>query len=475
MAPSTEELASLRQAAQVRLDLQARRAAWWQSYYDGEAGIIALLDTQERETFRTFLNEAGANWCALVANAVAERLEVVGFRFGDEADNDAAWQIWQANCLDADAELVQTDALVQGSSYVLVQPDEANPTGVSITPESALQATVLYEPGNRRRRLAGYKRYPLDPTWDLIAGPLNYGGPGGMAEVLVLPEVIATWMPGDSAPQVAPNPLGAVGLVELVPHPRTIGWPYSELEDAAPIQDRISTTLFNKMVGMDYGAFRQVWAAGVKIARNVIKTESGEATQVVRPFDVGANRLLAAEDPAARFGSFPGENLQGYIASIEQDAQTLAAITQTPPHYLLANMVNLAADAIKAAEAGLVSKCRRRARHLGEGWEEVLRLAFQLTGSTAATALDAEVVWADMETRSEGQRVDALVKMATLGVPREVLWQKWGASPQDIEQWKQLAAAQPAQVEPTVPTPVPAAGPPAPAPPAPAPAAPQSG
>ena len=74
--------------------------------------------------------------------------------------------------------------------------------------------------------------------------------------------------------------------------------------------------------------------------------------------------------------------------------------------------------------------------------------------------MQAEVIWADFETRSEGQRVDALVKMATLGVPREVLWEKWGASTQEIARWKALPPPElprlPQPVPPTPPTPEPA-------------------
>jgi hypothetical protein len=32
--------------------------------------------------------------------------------------------------------------------------------------------------------------------------------------------------------------------------------------------------------------------------------------------------------------------------------------------------------------------------------------------------------------------------MATLGVPRRVLWEKYGASPQEVDRWEQLAAAE---------------------------------
>ena len=124
---------------------------------------------------------------------------------------------------------------------------------------------------------------------------------------------------------------------------------------------------------------------------------------------------MTNENEGGRFGAFQESTLGGYLASVEQDVTMLAAITQTPAHYLTGHLVNLSADAIKAAETGLVAKVRRRSLHLGEGYEEAMRLALQLAGSPAAVDVSAEVIWADFETRSEGQRVDALVKMATLG------------------------------------------------------------
>ena len=249
-------------------------------------------------------------------------------------------------------------------------------------------------------------------------------------------------------------------MIEIVPQPRTWGPPRTELTPAMSIQDRINTTIFNRMVASDYGAFRQIWATGVKIPRTVTQVtgEDGTTQENVafqRPYDVGANRLLANENPAARFGSFAESTLQGYLASVEQDVSQLAAITQTPPHYVLGQMVNLSADAIKAAEAGLVAKVSRRALHIGEGWEEVVRTAFRIIGHPAAEDSAGEVIWKDFETRSEAQRVDALVKMRTLGVPIEVLWARWGASPQEIEQWR-ILRAQEERGEQLAPQPLPA-------------------
>jgi hypothetical protein len=426
------ELDDLRSAAARKLDAQAAAARTYQDYVDNEAGVIALLEGEERRVFRHFLAEAGANWCELVISAVSERLQVTGFRFGSEADSDLAWRIWQASHMDADHELVQTDALVTGSGFVLVQADDDNPTGVSITAESPEQACVLYEPGDRRHRAAGYKRFA------------SYGAGQPPVEVLITPEVIATWSPDSvhGTPQVEANAAGLVTMIELVPQPRTSRPPRSELVSAVSIQDRINTVIFNRLVATDYGAFRQIWASGLRVARGVIKTEGGDVAQVVRPFDIGANRLLVNENPEGRFGAFPESSLRGYLDSVEQDIEQLAAITQTPAHYLLGRLVNLSADAIRAAEAGLVAKAGRRALHLGEGWEEVQRTALGLVGNPAAADYSGEVIWRDFETRSIGQLTDSLVKMRTLGVPLEVLWERYGASPQEIARWRELAAAE---------------------------------
>ena len=429
--PVLYELNNLRVSGQRVLDDHAERCIRYQQYYDGEQDVRALIDTDERRTFRQFLRQARLNMCELIINAVAERLQVVGFRSEADPDNDS-WAIWQDSQMDADSQMVQVDALVCGRGVVLVQPDDTQDSGVRISAESPLESCVLYEPGNRHHRLAGYKRFA------------DYDH--NVTEILITEDAIATWQPGIATPDVIGNPAGVVGMVELIPQPRTWGPPRSELHSAVPVQDRINTTIFNRLVATDYGAFRQIWATGIKLARQVIKDSDGtEHTRLVKPYDVGANRLLTTEDPAARFGSFPESTLTGYLASIAEDVQYLASITQTPPYYLLSKMVNISADAIKAAEAGLVKKVSRRALYLGEGWEEVMRTALTITGHPAGDDTASEVVWGDFETRSEQQRADALVKMATLGIPQEILWQRWGASPQEVQQWKQMAAAQQVQ------------------------------
>ena len=418
-----------RTRADLALTKQWSYAKTSHAYYEGDHPL-PFVPREHRHAFRHLLKQCRSNWCELIVDAVAERMTVVGFRFGDEAADHTAWTLWQANDLDADAELAITDALSDGLSYMLVQPDESSPVGVTITGEHASECVVLYRPGRRRERMAGYKRF------------YDVGTSSGTA-VLQLPDVIATWdlVAGGTnwgRPDIATNPLGEVSMVAIRPQPRTVGPPRSELMGTGviSIQDRINTTIYNRLVATDFAAFRQIWATGLPLR----KAPDGKADTQKPPFDVGADRLLVSEDPNTKFGVIDESTLSGYIRAVEEDVQHLAAITRTPPHYLLGRMVNVSGDALKAAETGLVAKVKRRAGHVGEDLEEVMRLALSVVGTPeSVNVISAETVWADFESRSEGQTVDALVKMRTLGVPLEVLWQRWGASPQQVTEWKAMA------------------------------------
>jgi hypothetical protein len=429
-----------RRLGQMKLSAQRQLAINFSRYYDGEP-VGLMLEGRSRDVFRRLMRESRANWCELIVNAVAERLRVVGFRFNDQSTDDTAWYCWQANAMDADSEMVQTDALVCGHSFVSVWPDDNVPSGVRINAEHPAEVCCFYMPPDRRTPIAAYKLF-LDP-W------------AKQVEICCFPDAVWTWT-GQEAPTYELNELEQVPYVEITPAPRTLGPPRSELHSAVPFQDRINTLVYNRLVAADFGAFRQITATGVALLRD-------ETGAYHAPFDVGADRLLLSENPAASFGVIAEATLQGYLNSESADVQHLAAITQTPPHYLLGQIANLSASALKAAETGLVAKVSRRASHIGEGWERVMRLALGYLGKPGADDVAAETLWADFESRSEAETVDALVKMAALGVPRDVLWQKWGASPQDIERWSQLADEKGQIVEAPAPEPppppVPAAAP----------------
>jgi hypothetical protein len=399
------------------------------NYYSGDHPL-PWLPEGARDEFRRLLKMSRSNYMGLVVDATAERMVVQGFRFGGTEADEEAWRIWQANNMDADSDLVIHEAVKLGCSYVLVAPnpdDEATPL---ITGEHPSQAIVDYVPGSRRRRAAGLKAWRDDWTGDIMA-------------TLLLPDAVYKWQAPDKTglgdkrwtvrevagePWPAPNPLGVVSLVEVPNRPRMLGGGVSEIDDLTDAQDRINKTIADRLLNQDFGAFPQKWGTGIDLDQR---------------FELGRQRMFQAEQPDARFGQFDSSPLVPLSEAKREDVKDIASRARVPSQYLLGDIVNVAGEALKAAESGLVAKIKQRMRPPGESFEEVQRLSFAIKGDRVkANAIDAQTIWANPEFRTEGELVDALTKMATLGVPQEALWERWGATPQEIARWRGMRSAE---------------------------------
>lgn len=424
-----------------QLDARQKSIKVLNDYYEGDHPLSEIpprVPDEARSAFRKWMRLNRANWMGLVIESVAERLEPQGIRYGTEQTADAdAWAIWQANGLDVGAELVLTDAIVTGESYMTVEPNPDDESRPLIWPEHPSQMIVSCDSARPTVRRAAFKKW-LDDSGFVFA-------------VLYLPDTIIKlrseriykaeasarirWVPRGDDAEFA-NPFGVVPVVPFRNRSRLLQGGRSEIADVIDTQDRINRTLFLRMIAAEYAAFRQRAASGLPLSTD----DDGNARM---PFTPSMVELWVSEDPQTSWHEFGQTDLTPYIKAVEADVQHIAAETKTPPQYLLGAMVNISGDALKAAESGLVSKVRRRARHFGESIEEVMRLAFLAAGDEQkARVTDAEVIWRNPEFRTEGELVDALVKMKTLGVPDEALQERWGASPQEIVRWRGMRAQQ---------------------------------
>lgn len=399
----------------------------YDDYYECEHPLPHLHE-RAREPFRRLLKMSRANYMELVVDALVGRLEVAGFQSDTAGDAEqAAWALWQDNNLDGGSSLAFLEAAIRGNAYLLVSPDPR--LGFRITPEHPTQVITEEVPGQPGELAAALKLWIDDWTAKLCCtvylpgnvykfeAPEPKRGQGRQKPQWVRREVAGEAWGGV-------NVLGEVPFGELANRPRMLKPGASELRDVIGIQDRINKTITDRMMTQEFAAFPQKWVTGMEIPVD----ENG---QDIEPFDVAVNKILIAEEGGAKFGQFAAADLTGYLKGKEADVHDIAAITSTPPHYLLGSMVNLSAEALKAAEAGLIHKIYQRRRFLEEGLERTMRLA-------GFASSQARIVWKSPEWRTEGELVDALVKMSTLGVPREVLWERWGATPQEIERWRGL-------------------------------------
>lgn len=433
-----------------KLDERVKDYKRYDDYYEGRHPL-AFATEKYREAFGSLFESFSDNWTAMVVQAKAERLRVEGIHIGDDTESDKdAWRIWQANELDSDSSLNIVETLVNGYGYMLVWAgdDAIDENTPSITVEDPRQVIVAYQPGSRRKRAAALKRWVDDDGYELANvylpdGLYKFRSTTKRGSALALPSNwnLTKWAPRETGEVwPLPNPIGIVPVVEFQNDPRVRTGGVSEIRHVIPIQDGINKLLSDLFIASEFSSFRQRWATGIDIPKD---PETGQAIQA---FEAAVNRVWSTKNDKASFGDFAETDLQNYVKAIELLVQHVAAQTSTPRHYLFQSGQSPSGDAIKSAETGLVAKVLAKQVHLSERYEEVIRLAFRFLDDPRGRVMDSQLIWADPESRTEGELVDALVKMRALGVPEEFLWKRWGLSPKDIKRIKTIRAETPQPV-----------------------------
>jgi hypothetical protein len=363
----------------------------------------------------------------------------------EEMSDAEAWKIWQRNNLDLYSDIAHETMLVTGHAYVIVGPREGDDDIPLVTVEHPLEVITQHAAGDTKLITAALKRW-----WDEESGIAYatlytpdkiYRYQGTNASTDIRPVGAQSWIPRQGeAPAVADNPFkGVVPVVPLTNRQKLNGAGRSELVDLIPLQDAVNKLTNDMLVASEFSAFRQRILTGMEIPED-------EHGNIIPDFDLKAsiNRLLVIKDEDVKVHEFGVTDLQNYVGAIEHLRDSMAAISRTPPQYLVGQVVNVSGEALKAAESGLVQKVKRRERFTGEGWEEAMRLAFQLIGDDErAEAYDAETIWGNPEIMSDAAMADSLAKWAGLGVPKQALWERGGASPQEVKRWLQMRAQEP--------------------------------
>lgn len=421
IAVEVRRLLGVRQREAEKLD---RLHSYWRGRQD-----YPILPRSVPSEVTHLAEMSRVNMIALVVDVLAQGLFVDGFREPRAAENNAeVWDIWQANGMDSRQIGVHRATAAYGAAYTIVVPGTPHAIIRGVSPR---RLTTLY----------GY-----DDLWPTTALDVDHSSNGQTSfrlyddeAVYFVEATVDTTGRVTGLPIELPDDHVVTGAVEhnmgVCPVIRFRNHEdldddsclLGEVEPLMPLQDQIDATTFGLMVAQHFQAFKQRWIVGW-----VGEAEAAQAT--------AASRLWSFEDPDVKVGEFGQADLGGYLDSRQASYESLAMMSQTPPHYLLGRLVNLSADALAAAESGHQRKLDERQTTWGESWEQTLRLAADTEG--IAVTDDAEVRWRDTEARSLSQVVDALGKMTQmLNIPPEELWERVpGVSQQDVERWKEANA-----------------------------------
>lgn len=415
--------------------LHARWDEWsrYDAYYEGANYSARWLRQVQRAFSGTvlgnLLRELQNNYMQLVVDAAAERLRVQGFRFGDDEElRKQAWAIWKANDLDAQSNMVHTEAVKLGEAAWMVTPTDDLPL---ITAEHPSQVIVATAPGNRRVRLAALKKWRDDDgyTYANVYLPDAVHKYRSKHDDRILDDNRGQW---DGIGSV-PNPLGEVPVIPMPNNPSMLKGGRSDLSfGATSLQDQLVKTVADLLIGAEYHGLPQRVLLGVEAPRD----ENGRPI----PFEQAAkSRLWYFNSKDAKAHEFSQADLKGLREAADGTIGDLAAQTRIPIYYFRPQAIsNISAEALIGLDAGLVSKTNDKKPPLGGGHLETIRLALKAMGREDIPT--GEVGWADTESRSQAQVVDAAVKLETIGVPREALWARVGATPEQVAEWKQIEA-----------------------------------
>lgn len=438
-------------------DVLAKRRsneAYLDAYYEGDAPFpSAIKQARVTKAYRTLVGVSSAPWGSLIVDSVTDRLEVTGISSGDKSIDDALWEMWQQNSMDAESKLAHNASLVSGRSFALVWPDPD--TGeVEICLENSSQMAVRYKAGNRRKRQSAM-RYWIEGGVSYAAlylddGIYKFKGPEeDSSSGTVNFDDWEQYQPADDDEWPVSNPWNLVPVIELPVNrrlkPGQFGFARGEFEHVTSLIDRINLLTFLGLVVAFYMGFPLRGVIGEKIRREVLKDDDGNpivdaaGEQVLRQiplFDAQAGGMFQLENPNAELAEYKAaeRGLLGIYPELDQ----LSALTKTPRHYLplAQGMTNLSADAIRASEGSLVAKIPTHKASLGEGWEETLRVGGYMLDTEVELPQTAELQWSDHETRSLAERADAAVKLKDIIPNAAIIEYVLNATSEQMARWE---------------------------------------
>lgn len=419
-------------------------------YYRGNPPL-AQEPLRLTQKYKELLHMGVSNWLGLVVDVVDERLVISSVRSTEDSMQDkTAWRWWQSNNMDGVSAQIHNAALRYGLCYASVWPIDGKdyPKIMGESPlttyvqfdddENAISALRIYTeaccPGQIFADLT-LPDYQFRLVTEHNTAPMareNYSPWMDEGIFAVIDFTNAKWAFRADVEPVAVNPLGLVPYVRLRTMPDLMGGYRSEMSGLEPIADRINKTLFDRLMVQEFAAFPQRWVTGIEVP---IDPDNGKPRE---PYNAAVDRIWTASDPETKMGQFPAADLKPYIDAITSDVQALATQSRTPPHYLIAGMGQFpSGESVRATEYGLTRKCQARQQSYGDGWQRLLHLcAVVMDDQRLIDDIELNVVWKDVEARSEGELVDALLKMGSLNVPVEALWQRWGAVPAEVRDWQ---------------------------------------
>ncbi len=409
--------------------LQAKRARYsrlWE-YYDG-LQPLTYSTKRLQEAFSQIDVRFVMNWCAVVVNAVADRMVLKRLTVtGNEEATAALNRLWWETELGLDDDDVQLGALVCGESFVVVWPDEDGV--VEAYYHDPRLCHLVYDAEHPRVKRLGAKWWA--------------GEDGKQYLNLYYPERIEYYWTAKATEQVdsakefvvrqetAVNPFGVVPVFQMRMERRKI---QGELgAGTLSLQDAVNKLLADMMVSAEYGAFKQRYVISSAEVKGKLKNAPNEIWDLPAGDGMGQGTVV---------GEFEETNLRNYLDAIDQLATAIAVTTRTPKHLFFEKAgSNPSGETLIALEAGLNKKALRYGERFSATWREVAGFAMGLAG-WEIDPMAVQVVYEDARTMQPVTQAQARLTNVQAGMALRSVLRQEGVSEEEIGQVERDKAAE---------------------------------
>lgn len=398
------------------------------AYYDGNQPLV-YANERLRDIFKGQQVRFTENWCALVIDAVKERIQI-GDVVTPEGLEDLIHQIWEENHLGIVSDDVHEAALITGEAYLIIWPD-ADTGNVEIYYNDPRLCHAFYDPEHPRRMRMAAKMW-VDESDECYRMILYYQDRLEYYRTKQKAVNVGTWeafVPDDTEypDGKAINPFGRIPVFHFKIRERFLR---GDLYDVIPIQNGINKLLTDMMVAAEYGAFRQRWIIS-NADVSVLKNAPNEIWHIPAGDGMGQQ---------SQVGEFSPTNLNNYLDAVERLAADISRITRVPLHYFYSKGGYPSGEALLAMESPLNFKARDRIERFEPVWRDAIAFAMRIAGADVESR-DVVINWLSIQTMQPETEAKVRLMDIQAGIPLEVSLKRSGWTQAEIEDLREAKQA----------------------------------
>lgn len=381
-----------------------------------------------RATMRTTGHLGQHNYCRVVVDAVLNRLAIANIVGSTKLATDKITEVWDNNDLDLEANEIHRAALTYGDCYAIVWPDEEGEWLISYN--SPRTTAIKYDPENPKKKLYAVKIWQQDEN----TVRMNVYRPDRIEKYSAKgPEyTVGTQWSGIGTED---NPFGEVPVFHFRTR-RPYGVP--EHFPAYGAQNDINKLLAVHFFTVDYQGAPQRYALSMNDEGDAVDFGDDETERE----NIGSLKA----DPGSLWylkgihgvGQFTPADPDVFWKPINHLKQSLAALTDTPFHYLEKPVSVNSGQAYRVAEAGLLKKVSDRQDSFGVTWRELFMFILKVEGISARL----EVKWDSVESFDALDEWDVMLKKINAGLSHAQALREAGYEENDIARILEERAAE---------------------------------